>query len=253
MRAVEDDAARLLTNQKVSTIPHNWRCRPSTESGEGAHVRSALPTADKAVDETSNGRPGRNRMVRQARELFVAHGYAAVTMQEIADAVGVTKAALYYHFSDKEALFGEAFIEEVARIRAGIAAELTRGTTLIRQLEAVALFLLDTSGIEFARLIADLDRYVALDRRQALIDRAGRPREVVGPAFERALAAGEIRPVDLDVTISLFFSMVFGQLRNVAYGSPAVATNEVLASAIASMVLRGVGATPGDEPKGGTS
>jgi AcrR family transcriptional regulator len=207
-------------------------------------VTSTLSIADKAVDEATNGRPGRGRMVRQARELFVAHGYAAVTMQEIADAVGVTKAALYYHFSDKEALFGEAFIEEMERIRDGIAAEVEKETTLFRQLEAVALFLLDTSGIEFARLVIDLDRYVALDRRQALIDRAPRPRDVVGPAFERALAAGEIRPVDLDVSVSLFFSMVFGQLRNAAYGSPAVATNEVLASAIASMVLRGIGTTP---------
>jgi AcrR family transcriptional regulator len=215
-------------------------------------VTSTLSIADKAVDEATNGRPGRGRMVRQARELFVAHGYAAVTMQEIADAVGVTKAALYYHFSDKEALFGEAFIEEMERIRDGIAAEVEKETTLFRQLEAVAHFLLDTSGIEFARLVIDLDRYVALDRRQALIDRAPRPRDVVGPAFERALAAGEIRPVDLDVSVSLFFSMVFGQLRNAAYGSPAVATNEVLASAIASMVLRGIGTTPMNEPRGGS-
>lgn len=224
-------------------------------------MTTALPATDKTTDETGNGRPGRERMVREARELFVAHGYAAVTMQEIADAVGVTKAALYYHFSDKEALFGEAFLQEMERIRAGIAAELAKETTLVRQLEAVALFLLDTSGIEFARLIADLDRYVALDRRQALIDRSRRPRDVIGTAFERALAAGEIRPVDLDVTVSLFFSMVFGQLRNAAYGIPAPATNQVLAAAIAEMVLRGVGSdgnkehtvTTVTEPKRGTS
>lgn len=219
-------------------------------TGEDAAVTSTLPTTDKPTDEATNGRPGRERMVRQARERFVAHGYAAVTMQEIADAVGVTKAALYYHFSDKEALFGEAFIEEMGRLRDGIAAELARETTLIRQLEAVARFLLDTSGIEFARMVVDLDRYVTLDRRQALVERAPRPRDVVGPAFERALAAGEIRAVDLDVTVSLFFSMIFGQLRNAAYGSPAVATNEVLASAIASMVLRGIG-NPGADVKGG--
>ena len=210
-------------------------------------VTSTLPTVERPTDEAGNGRPGRERMLREARELFVAHGYAAVTMQEIADAVGVTKAALYYHFSDKEALFGEAFIAEMERIRDGIAAELARQSTLVRQLEEVALFLLDTSGIEFARLVADLDRYVALDRRQTLLDRAPRPRDVVRPAFERALTEGEIRAIDLDVTVSLFFSMVFGQMRNVAYGSPALATNEVLASAIASMVLHGVGAGAGGD------
>jgi AcrR family transcriptional regulator len=181
-------------------------------------------------------------MIREARALFLARGYADVTMQEIADAVGVTKAALYYHFSDKEALFGEAFIDEMERICAGIAAELAREATLARQLEAVGRFLLDTSGMEFARLVADLDRHVALDRRRALLDRSRRPRDVVRPAFERALATGELRSVDLDVTASLFFSMVFGQMRNVVYGNPAPATNDALAAAIAALVMHGVGA-----------
>ncbi|HEY7034129.1 MAG TPA: helix-turn-helix domain-containing protein [Thermomicrobiales bacterium] len=194
-----------------------------------------------ATVETGRTRPGRERIVAEARERFVAHGYAAMTMQEIADAVGVTKAALYYHFSDKEALFGEAFIDEMERICAGIAAAMATETRLAGQLEAVARFLLDASGLEFARLIADLDRYVALDRRRELLDRVPRPRDVVRPAFETALANGEIRPVDLDVAVSLFFSMVFGQLRNAAYGTPAPATNDALASAIASMVMGGIG------------
>jgi hypothetical protein len=34
---------------------------------------------------------------------------------------------------------------------------------------------------------------------------------------------------------------VFGQVRNVAFGRPAPAGNELLAAAVASMVLRGVG------------
>src|SRR3954466_12298872 len=106
--------------------------------------------------------PGREKGLREAREQFVAHGYAGVTMQRIADAIGVTKAALYYHVSDKEELFAEAFVGEMERICAGIAAELEVARPLEEQLVAVARFLLDTSGIEFARLVADLDRYVTL-------------------------------------------------------------------------------------------
>src|ERR1044071_1392135 len=105
---------------------------------------TTLSTTDKSADDTAAGRPGRERMLREAREQFVAHGFAAVAMQEIADAVGVTKAALYYHFSDKEALFAEAFIAEMERLRASIATELATETSLGRQLEAVARFLLDT-------------------------------------------------------------------------------------------------------------
>src|SRR4051812_30971757 len=122
---------------------------------------SILQPTPAFIDETSTSRPGRHRMVLEARAQFVARGYAAVTMQEIADAVGVTKAALYYHFNDKEELFAEAFTDEMERISAGIAVELAKESTLERQLEAVARFPLDTSGLEFARLVADLDRYVS--------------------------------------------------------------------------------------------
>lgn len=193
-----------------------------------------------AAEKAEGARPGRERMLAEARTHFVARGFAAVSMQEIAEAVGVTKAALYYHFSDKEALFGEALLGELARIGDGIAAALATETALEPQLAAIARCLLDTGGIAFARLVADLDRYVALDRRRGLIERARRPRDVVRPAFAAALAAGEIRPVDLDVTVSLFFSMVFGQMRNAVYGSPAPATNDQLAVAIASLVVRGI-------------
>ncbi len=47
----------------------------------------------------------RDRIIEQATRLFVTRGYHAMSMREIAEAVGVTKAALYYHFSDKETLF----------------------------------------------------------------------------------------------------------------------------------------------------
>ncbi|GAA1416247.1 TetR family transcriptional regulator [Catellatospora coxensis] len=42
-----------------------------------------------------------------AATLFAERGYRATSMQEIADRVGITKAALYYHFAAKEDLLRE--------------------------------------------------------------------------------------------------------------------------------------------------
>ncbi|WP_067857016.1 TetR family transcriptional regulator [Nocardia shimofusensis] len=44
------------------------------------------------------------RILAAARVLFATRGYRATSMQAIADAVGVTKAALYYHFDSKDAI-----------------------------------------------------------------------------------------------------------------------------------------------------
>jgi AcrR family transcriptional regulator len=47
----------------------------------------------------------REQILSTAKHLFIQHGYHGLSMREIAEAVGVTKAALYYHFKDKEELF----------------------------------------------------------------------------------------------------------------------------------------------------
>ncbi len=60
-----------------------------------------------------------HRILQEAGSLFVAKGYEGVSMREIGEAVGITKAALYYHFEDKEALFMailNASLEEIGAV-----------------------------------------------------------------------------------------------------------------------------------------
>lgn len=46
----------------------------------------------------------RDQIMTEATRLFVTSGYNGISMREIAEACTVTKAALYYHFKDKESL-----------------------------------------------------------------------------------------------------------------------------------------------------
>jgi AcrR family transcriptional regulator len=51
------------------------------------------------------GRPRgttRERILDVALDLFTEHGYDATSLREVADALGFTKAAIYYHFERKE-------------------------------------------------------------------------------------------------------------------------------------------------------
>jgi len=56
---------------------------------------------------TQTTRLGKQHLLEVAEQLFTEHGYQAVSIREIAQASGVTNAALYYHFPNKEALFDE--------------------------------------------------------------------------------------------------------------------------------------------------
>ncbi|HEY9243363.1 MAG TPA: TetR/AcrR family transcriptional regulator [Streptosporangiaceae bacterium] len=77
---------------------------------------------DRAEAGANGGRPGRprgdtrERIQSVALELFAEQGYEKTSLREIAERLGVTKAALYYHFKSKEDIvrsFTEDYVHEL--------------------------------------------------------------------------------------------------------------------------------------------
>jgi TetR/AcrR family transcriptional regulator len=68
----------------------------------------------------------RRIIVQRAIPLFARAGFNGVSMRQIAEVVGVTPAALYYHFPSKEALYLEAVALAFADKTQGIAAALAQ-------------------------------------------------------------------------------------------------------------------------------
>jgi AcrR family transcriptional regulator len=67
----------------------------------------AIPQRDDSEPEVAEPAPRhgpdtRSRLCQLALELFAEHGYEATSLREIAERLGVTKAALYYYFKSKE-------------------------------------------------------------------------------------------------------------------------------------------------------
>jgi len=54
------------------------------------------------ADEHARGRDTRSRLRELALQLFAEQGYEKTSLREIAERLGVTKAALYYYFKSKE-------------------------------------------------------------------------------------------------------------------------------------------------------
>ena len=72
---------------------------PSAASG-GVATR-AHPGAGRRPDRPNT----RQRILDLALDLFTEHGYDGTSLREIADGLGITKAALYYYFESKEDIF----------------------------------------------------------------------------------------------------------------------------------------------------
>jgi AcrR family transcriptional regulator len=73
-----------------------------------------------------------------ALEIFSTRGYRATRLEQIAEAAGVTKGAIYYYFSTKEELLTQALESRIGTIFSGIEAEGLRASqTATSRLEAV--------------------------------------------------------------------------------------------------------------------
>lgn len=57
------------------------------------------------MEESADNKSVYDQILAAALNLFITYGYHGLSMRKIAEAVGVSKAALYYHFQDKEQLF----------------------------------------------------------------------------------------------------------------------------------------------------
>src|SRR5713226_5482027 len=122
------------------------RPTPRSRSGTRAMTTRTIvnyrrPNSENMVTVTSATRPRGTRLPRLARrrqlldaamEVFVARGYHAAAMDEIADRAGVSKPVLYQHFPGKQELYLALLDESVDRLIDAVRTAL-RSTTDNRQ------------------------------------------------------------------------------------------------------------------------
>ena len=68
-----------------------------------------------------DGSSTRASILSTAMRLFVEQGYDKTSLREIADEIGVTKAALYYHFRTKDDIVAAAYEDYAAQMAAILA------------------------------------------------------------------------------------------------------------------------------------
>jgi AcrR family transcriptional regulator len=86
------------------------------------------------------GTGGRAQILDAAAELFSAQGYGAATTRQIADAVGVRQASIYYHFSNKQEILAELLADTVQPSMAYSQVLAASGEPVLVQLYALARF-----------------------------------------------------------------------------------------------------------------
>lgn len=203
-------------------------------------MKAAVTIESAASGPTADAR-GRERILREARALFTAQGFAAVSMQQIADAASVNKATLYHHFRDKEDLFASVLREELVRVSAAMAASIDQGGNIREQLRRVGDQVIAERRSDFGRLFADMRAHISDPARARLMEACTAPWEPLRAALERAIQAGELREVDVELVARMYFVMVGSQIwwtrTTEEPGSEAVTS---LSSTLTDLLLDGI-------------
>lgn len=67
---------------------------------------------------SSEGNPRAAEILREAAKLFAANGYDGASVQDIASAVGIKKASIYYFFADKAEIHSTIVVASITRLSA---------------------------------------------------------------------------------------------------------------------------------------
>jgi len=87
----------------------------------------------------ASGAARRDQIVKIAANLFGEKGYDGTSLRDIAEASGITKAALYYHFPDKERLYEDVVVTRISALNDAVRDAVTRSEDPV---ERVKLFLI---------------------------------------------------------------------------------------------------------------
>ncbi len=157
--------------------PMSKKPPPSRRRGPGTSKGKAVPSAAAASKPAADRHPAAERILRAATELFKARGYHGTSMRELAQAVRIEAASLYYHFPSKQEILFGLFNRTMDDLLEGLERALASGSTAEARLRATVRFhvlfhiarqdeafishseLRSLSAPNHKRIIAQRDRY----------------------------------------------------------------------------------------------
>lgn len=130
----------MLINMKTATKP-----RRSSKPSSIAITRRAMGNPDAPEDiRDAVARLKRERIVAAAVDLFYHQGYTRTTLEQVADAIQVTKPFIYSHFKSKSDLLAEICSRAVWISNEVINRAVTQQGTVTERLQAIARDFMET-------------------------------------------------------------------------------------------------------------
>ena len=158
---------------------------------------------------------GRDRLLDAAQALFADRGFTDVSINEIAQAAGMTRSAPYYHFRNKEDLYAAVLVRQFAGFYARIQKKVDAANSFREQLLAIIDVAMLARGSSFGRSKGDFKAHVSPGVRCAIADQVPSPSAFFMPIFQTAHAAGTFSRTNPETAFQIFFMMLIGYMEMV--------------------------------------
>ena len=142
----------------------------------------------------------RAAILAAAENLFARRGYAATRLEDVAEVVGVKRAALFYHFRDKQELYDAVIEDAFGALVARLDEAFSEPRPIAERIERAAEALVDAivARPTLARLILRHAAEAEENRDQPLFPAVERLLRDAFALFEQGRASGELQPIHDD-------------------------------------------------------
>lgn len=180
----------------------------------------------------------REAILRAAIEIINAKGFAAATMTDIAAALDLRDAALYYYFPNKQALAYAGHQRSLERFEAILITIEAAGGTGLCKLRRFLRALLEDGVVNGPQLYFGDHSYLDADQQRAIDSWTGRLARKLERFLEEGMADGTIAPCEPRLVVQLLVGMLIW-LTKWTPTTPGL-TNERLLEAIETTALSGL-------------
>ncbi len=161
--------------------------------------REEIESVEPAARESKGDRT-RGRILEAAERFFAARGFAETRLEDVAEEVGVRRAALFYHFRDKQALYDAVVADVFAELLGKMGRILFGSGPVPERIDACIEIWVDAVGARpslarfLLRAAAGADPGVV----SPLVDRGAEFLSRGRDLFEEGVRGGVLRPVRAD-------------------------------------------------------
>ncbi|MBW7474922.1 TetR/AcrR family transcriptional regulator [Paenibacillus oenotherae] len=180
----------------------------------------------------------RNQILMTAARKFMELGYDKVSLQEVANLCGVTKATVYHHFKDKGTLFTESILRMLRTALARSEELIQNESDLSQKLKKLAEGLLRHSHVEFEALMRKASAVLSQGQIAQIRQHEEQLHILLAGVFQKAMNEGRIRSGN-----AMFLAHAFSVLmlmRNQPELQEGILTPSEAASEIVQLFLMGL-------------